>query len=111
MTELNIVDVSKQIEKKIQLLEHGRKQLEKKARAKAKTSAEYEKKLAIVIIRLRNGVEIGIDKDVIKVPPATLIEKIAKGVCWEEKLAMETAEAEYKLTVEKSRIREPGFSE
>lgn len=102
--DLDVKKVADLIEEKIKLLVKGRFQLEERAKYKAEALSNYDRKLAIVIIKLRNGEPISIDQKedtIVKNPPATLIEKIARGVCWEEKLAMELADAEYKLTIEK----------
>ena len=40
-----------------------------------------------------------IEGEVIKDPPATALEKIAKGICYKEKLEMDKADAEYKSLI------------
>lgn len=98
---MELTEVSKKIEEKIKLLEMGRTTLKDKAEFKARTEAEYDKMLAITIIKLKNGEEVELEEQKIKDVQATLIEKIAKGVCWKEKLAMIQAEAEYKVVLSK----------
>ncbi len=93
---MEIIEIAKKIEEKIKLLEKGRQTLAIKAKEKAEAIAEYDKKMAKTIVQLKNGVEFEVEGIPIKDPPVTLIERIAKGICWKEKLAKELAEAEYK---------------
>ena len=74
-------------------------QIKKRSDRKAKSIAEYDKKLAITMIQLRNGSSVVLEQNHIKDPPVTIIEKLAKGVCWKERLEMEEAEAEYKSLI------------
>jgi len=101
MDAIDVTSIADKIKEKVALLEEGRKQLRDKAHYKAETISNYERRLAIVLIRLKNGEPLSLEGNVIEKPPATTTEKIAKGICWEDKLALETAEAEYKLTLAK----------
>jgi hypothetical protein len=96
---MDVIKVSTEIEHKIAELEKGRQLLQGRAERKAQTIAHYDKRLSIVIIQLKNGVEFIMDEQAIKDPPATFTEKIARGICWQERLDMEQAEAEYKNAV------------
>lgn len=96
-----VFSVAKQIEQRITLLAKGRDLLEDKAKAKAKAISDYEKMMAIVLIKLKNGESIGVEDQVIEKPPTTIMKEVAKGICWREKLQMEQAEAEYKCVVAK----------
>lgn len=89
------------IEEKIRLLEIGREKLLESAKFKAETIGNYDKKLAIVLIKLKNGEQLSLDGNIIENPPATLAVKIANGICWEECIQMELATAEYKANVSK----------
>ena len=80
-------------------LEKAKNHLRERSEKKAETSAEYDKAMAISIMKLRNGVELDLEGEKIKDPPATIIEKIAKGICFKEKLEMEKADAEYKSLI------------
>ena len=60
-----------QIDKKIALLEEGRATILKSAEAKAKTIGQYDKKLAIVLIKLKNGESLSLEGNTIEKPPAT----------------------------------------
>lgn len=96
---MEIQVVAQEISKKIKLLEDGRNVLQLKAQNKAQTIASYDKAFAIVLIKLNNGVEFSIENNKIQNPKTAIIEKIAKGICWEERLAMELADAEYKNAI------------
>ena len=85
-----------EIQKKIESLETLRDLINLKARKKAETLAQYDKDIAITIVKLRNGLEVNFEGEVIKNPPNALIEKIARGICWESKMYATYAEAEYK---------------
>jgi len=97
---MEIVRVAAEIEKKIATLEKGRALLQERATNKANSIAEYEKALAKTLIKLRNGVAFDWDGEKIKDPPASYTERIAKGLCYKEKIAMDLAESEYKNAIE-----------
>jgi hypothetical protein len=96
---MEILIIADEIEKKIKLLEKMRIEIKERAENKANTIAEYDKQLAITIIKLKNGNELEIEGNKISNIPATLIEKIAKGICWQAKLNMEKADAMYKSLI------------
>ena len=96
---MDVINISNEIEKKIKLLEKMRVEIRERAEARANAIAEYDKQLAITIIKLKNN---NIDKwegeELIKLP-ATIIEKTAKGICWQARLDMEKADALYKSLI------------
>jgi len=87
--------ISQQMTKRIKALTDSRSTLKDLAITKANAITEYEKKVAITIIKLRNGMEAELEGEVISNPPVTVIDKVSKGMCWKEKLAMEQAIAMY----------------
>jgi hypothetical protein len=91
--------ISELISKKVKGLAKGREILKKRAEDKANKGAEYDKELALMMIKLKNGEKIELDGQTIESPPATILEKIAKGVVWRAKLEAEKAEALYKAAV------------
>lgn len=95
----DILSVSKAIKDKITLLESCRGTIRENGNKKAKAISDYDKALAITLIKLKNGEELMIEDIAIKDPPASTSEKIAKGACWQERLAMETADALYKANL------------
>lgn len=96
---MDLISVSKAIEDRIGLLATARKMLQDNATAKATAISNYDKALATTLIKLKNGVELEVEGIMIQSPPASIMEKIAKGYCWKERLAMETSEAVYKANV------------
>lgn len=93
---MEITKVSTEIETQINEIRKSLGHLKERAEEKAKALAEYDKAMAKTIMKLKNGIEFEIDGITIQNPQATLIEKIARGICYQEKINMELAEANYK---------------
>ena len=93
------VEVSKLILEKVNQIEKTRTFSKKRGDRKSLALSNYDRALATTIVKLKNGVEFEIDGEKIVNPPATLIEKIAKGICYEEVLEKEVAEIEYKSLI------------
>jgi len=96
---MEIIQIAEKIQDKIKLLEKARLILRKRAESKAEAVALYEKNLAKIIIQLKNSVAFTVDSQTIVNPPASVLEKIARGICFDEKLKLETAEALYKSII------------
>ena len=96
---MELKKVADEIESRIKLLGVARKDLRNRAENKALKTGQYEKKLAQVIMQLRNGVALELNGQKIKDPPTTIIEKVARGICWEEKIETDLAESEYRLAL------------
>lgn len=96
---MDLITIAKLIYGRTQELERLKNNLEPLAKAKDEASAQYEKTLALIMIGLRNGKTYQFESETITEPPTTVIEKIAKGMCWKEKLAMDSAESAYKNTL------------
>lgn len=92
--------ISDEIKAKIDELESMKKNLELLATEKARSSAEYEKTLAVTIMALRNGKKFLLSDETIVDPPVSIIEKIAKGICWEESIKSDMAESAYKNSLQ-----------
>lgn len=88
--------VAEKIQKKIELLETMRIEIKDRAINKANAISEYDKVLAVTIIKLKNKVEMELDGQKIIDPPASYLEKIARGICYKEKLEMEKGDALFK---------------
>ena len=96
---MNILEVSGLIQDKIKLLERMRLEIRDRSIEKATTSSAYDKAMAITIIKLKNGQELMLDNEAVMCTSVTLIDKIARGICWKEKLEMDKAEALYKSLI------------
>ena len=96
---MEIVEVASQIQGKIKQLELGRDIIKERAREKAEAIGEYEKEIAKILIGLKNGKEFTLEGEVIKDPPASITEKIARGICYQEKINAELKETEYRNAI------------
>jgi hypothetical protein len=101
MSEIEVLKIAEQIQAKIKLLEAGREALLKVGKDKALAAAQYDKELAVTMLRLRSGKPCELGGEIAKDLPATLIEKIAKGICWQACYEKELAECAYKSVVTK----------
>ena len=86
---MEILKVAQEIEKKITQLEKGRAMLDNAARDKAVAMSEYDKQLAITIVKLKEEY------------PITLCEKIAKGEIYKARYQMDVTESNYKSIITK----------
>jgi len=93
---MDIITINERITKGILLLRKTREQLRKRAEEKAKAIADYEKSLAVTLIKLRNGEAFRIDGEIAVDPPVSIMEKLAKGICYKESIAKDLAETNYK---------------
>lgn len=81
--------IAQKIEKIISEIGKFRREIETKGRARAKTISAYDMQIRIAIITLKDSGKF----------PATLIEKIAKGVCAPQIEAREIAESDYRACI------------
>lgn len=95
----DLIQISEQITKKIKEIDAIRAEIKQRGEEKAKTSSVYDMEIAKYLIGLKNGREYELSGEKIKDPPASIMEKTAKGLAWEEKLLMDTAEANYKSCI------------
>ena len=95
----DILSVSRKIQEKIKTLELGRSLLKERAEEKAYAVGEYEKQIAKTLIGLKNGKEYTLEGERIQNPPASTTEKIARGICFQEKINSELAETSYRNAV------------
>lgn len=96
---MEIMAVSGEIELAINQIRDEIKKLIPAADKKSKAAGNYDKVIALKMLALRNGKDFVFEGEVIKDLPATLIDKIARGMCYQEKINAEMAEAEYKIII------------
>ncbi|HDZ26359.1 hypothetical protein LCGC14_0398900 [marine sediment metagenome] len=96
---MELIKVADKIEHRINLLAKGREVIQERAENKARKIADYEKELALTLIKMKEGVEMELEGHSIKALPVSIMEKVAKGMCWKEKLDMEQADAEYRNAI------------
>lgn len=89
MSELNIIQVSGAIQKLIEEIGKCRREIEGKGQARAKAISNYDMRIGIAIVTLKEEGKF----------PATLIEKIAKKLCCEDRYTLEVAESGYKAAI------------
>lgn len=94
---MDVTFVADQIKERIVGLSKGRELLAEAAMKRARAIAEYEKEFGMTLLKLRNNQISQYGDQYCKDLPVSIIEKVAKGVTWKEKLAMEQADAEYKV--------------
>ena len=96
---MELTNIAKTITERILELRTARDELKNMGEAKAQTIAEYDKAMATTLVKLKNGVSFQVDNTTIANPPATIMDKIARGICWKEALEKERAEAGYKSLI------------
>lgn len=95
----DIITIAEQITKKNQEIDLIRREIRQRGEDKATTESEYDKVIAVTLIKLKNGYAFELDGNTIQNPATTIMEKLAKGICWHEKLNMEKADANYKSII------------
>lgn len=98
---MDLIEINRAIYERILLLQSLRGEMESKIVKKVNFSAAYDKELAIVLVKLRNGVAFEIDGYKIQNPAVSIMEKIAKGLCWKAGLNKDQSDAEYKALISK----------
>ena len=93
---MEALEIAKQIQDKIEELELLKKELPEAIYKQGKSASEYDKQLALIVIRLRNGSEFEFEGHTIKNPPVSIIERIAKGICYKSALDRDMAEGKLK---------------
>jgi len=101
---MELIQVAKSIELKIEELDKLRDQLADIAQDRARATAAYDKEIAKTLIRLRNGDSFEIEAYKVEAPPVSIMDKVAKGLCWEGKLKMDMSETMYKNLLVKIEI-------
>ena len=93
---MEIVNINQQIIDNIKLLRQTRDALSIRARDKANAIGEYEKAIAVTMLKFRNREPVEFEGQEIIDPPVSIMEKLAKGVCYKESIARDIAESNYK---------------
>lgn len=96
---MEVVKIASKIQTCLNLLEAYRQKVHALGDRKAQAIAEYEKTLAVTILKLKNNRIAEYEGQPVDSLPASLLEKVARGICWKQKLEVETSEALYKNAV------------
>lgn len=86
---MELKQISNIIEKLIQEIGKSRREIEEKGRTRARAISNYDMRLGIAIVTLRDESKY----------PVTLIEKIAKKICCKDREDLEIAESAYKACI------------
>ena len=95
------IEVAYDMKKCIKDIEDGLKLVKPANDAWAKADAEYDKQLALAIIRLENGVELELDGEKVQNPRAAALKEIAKGIVSNYKFEKNTTDSERKRITQK----------
>jgi hypothetical protein len=93
---METIQVSTEIREKINTLEEFKDSLSPLLEQKVGAEAAYERQIAITIASLLNGKEYQLDGNSVKNPPNAMLDKLAKGICWEERMEMDRADGDYR---------------
>ena len=96
---MSVSDIAKQIEFKIREIDQIRAEIKNRGREKARTASIYDMEVAKVLVGLENGKEYELDGQKIKDPAKSVMDKLARGICFDYKLEMDVSEAEYKSVI------------
>ena len=95
----DVLTNKERIEEKIFELEQERGKLEQAAQERALAISHYDRAIALVLLRMKNGLIQKFEGEEVGNVSVTNQEKIAKGICWRERLRLEEAESMYKSLV------------
>lgn len=96
---MDIITINQQINDNIQLLRKTRDSLKLRAEDKARAAGEYEKEIAVTLLRLRNNDPVEFEGRTIENCPVSIMEKTAKGICYKQSIEKDIAESNYKNAV------------
>jgi len=96
---MELIKIADAIEALIKLIGETRREIEKKGNARAEAISNYDRKIAITLATLRDTELYELAGQTYKSPPVTIMEKIAKGICADERYKLEIAESDYRATV------------
>lgn len=92
---MDVVKLSHQIDMASGAIHRLSADLDKFGQESARTTAEYDKQLAITLVKLQAGEELDLMGNKVQSPPASTSEKIARGICWQDRAKMEVAKNLY----------------
>ena len=95
--KLETFELAQGIVDKIKELDQLGNKMPELAKNKTISESNYERSLAKTIVSLKNGGEHELEGEKVKNPPVTILEKIAKGICWQEKLQMDKDDQLYRI--------------
>lgn len=97
---MDLIDVTEKIRVKITQLNEMRTKIDTYGKAKAVATTEYDKAMAQTIVALKNGKPFTVGTETIVEPPMSIIDRVAKGICWAQALEKDKADIAYKNLLE-----------
>lgn len=101
MDQRDILTTAAKIEYVINEISTEADKIEQAATEKAATQADYEKEIAVTILKLKNGAITDFEGQSIKNLAANLIPIVAKGICYKASFDREMGEVQYKSLIVK----------
>lgn len=99
----DLITAAKEIERLVRILDEIKVTIKPRGEERARAIANYDKSLAIAIVKLKalqKGQQMDLQGEKIEGPiPTTNIKELAKGMCYEELIAKEEADALYKSAI------------
>lgn len=95
----DVIQIATTIEKIVKEIGEYRRRLELRGDALATATRDYDRKMAITLATLRDGEVFELGGKAYKSPPVTILEKIAKGLCCDERHKLVLAETGYKACI------------
>ena len=93
---MDLISTAEEIIRKTREIEGLSRSLDGLAIERASKAAEYEKDLASTILKLKNGIEFELDGEIVRNPPVTTMDKLARGICWRQRLESDVADLSYR---------------
>jgi len=93
--EQHVLGVAGDIEATAKEVRALRQRLSSVGKNAARAIVDYEKAMGVTLIKLRNGREMTVGNEIIKNPPVTTTEKIAKAICYDQNLTYQVMSHEY----------------
>jgi len=90
------ISIKQEIERQLNILAKTIQKLPEYENKKALALGEYEKRIAQTMLSVRQGVPMEIDGQVVKWDSVSGIEKICKGICYQESINLDLAESAFK---------------
>jgi hypothetical protein len=99
MFNVSPTDVAELIRDKILELDQERPRLFDTSQSKAQAISDYDRAIALVVLKLKNETIREFEGELIGKLPVTLIPIIAKGICYKECFMKEAEEGGYKAVI------------
>ena len=93
---METLSIVKAIDEKINVLENIKRSVKEVGDKRAEALSAYDKAIAICILRLKANDPVDFEGRQVVDIAVSVMEKVAKGVCWKEKLESEKSEGRFR---------------